>query len=333
MTGALEPDPRALRSPAHPGYFADPFVVRAPDGGYAAFGTQPGDGSPGHVFTVLLSEDLRAWKSGGLALGRLAPELGDEYWAPEACWRDGAWWMYYSVGRGIEGHHLRVARSESLTGPFTDLGVNLTDALTFAIDPHPFQDADGHWYLYFARDVLDSPRPGTHLAVGRLDSPTTLTDVRAALAPNADWQIYERNRHMYGAVYDWHTLEGPSVVRRHGRYWMTFSGGAWTGPGYAVSWATAPEPLGPWTHAPDTSASVLETGPALIGPGHNSLVVGPDGRDVIAFHAWSGDGLNREFHLASIDFTPDGPTVDLSDSGSRGASDQARTDSEVGWDH
>jgi hypothetical protein len=57
--------------------------------------------------------------------------------------------------------------------------------------------------------------------------------------------MYERSREMHGAVYDWHTLEGPSVVRRLGRYWMTYSGGAWTGEGYAVAWAVAESPLGP----------------------------------------------------------------------------------------
>jgi beta-xylosidase len=225
MTSSTQSPHGALRSATRPGYFADPYVVRAPNGSYAAYGTQPDGGSVDHVFEVLVSEDLRNWRSGGPALERLAPEVGDQYWAPEVCWRDGAWWMYYSVGRGIEGHHIRVARSEKLTGPFTDLGVNLTPLESFAIDPHPFQDTDGHWYLFFARDVLDSERPGTHLAVGRMDDPTTLTGVREALTPNADWQIYERDREMYGGVYDWHTLEGPSVVYRGGQYWMTFSGG------------------------------------------------------------------------------------------------------------
>lgn len=303
-----------LRPPARAGYFADPFLVRAPDGSYAAYGTQPDGGWDERMFEVLLSDDLRTWRSGGKVLERLAPEMGDQYWAPEVCWRDGSWWMYYSVGRGIEGHHVRVARSDDLTGPFTDVGVDLTPAESFAIDAHPFQDTDGTWYLYFARDVLDSERPGTHLAVGRMESPTSLIDVRVALAPYADWQIYERDRPMYDGVYDWHTLEGPSVVKREGQYWMTFSGGAWTGPGYAVSWASAPTPLGPWTHAPEHSAPVLGTGPTLTGPGHNSLVVGPDGQDVIAFHSWSGDGSRRELHLAGIRFTATGPTVDLSSS-------------------
>lgn len=54
-----------------------------------------------------------------------------------------------------------------------------------------------------------------------------------------------------------------------------------------------------------------ETGATLIGPGHNSLVVAPDGSDRIAFHAWNTDGTRREMHLAPIEFTRSGPVVSL----------------------
>ena len=306
------PDDR-LRTPARPGYFADPFVLRLGNEGYAAYGTHPEPPDGDEIFDVLLSPDLVSWTDAGAALQRLGPELGNQYWAPEVCHRDGAWWMYYSVGHDISGHHIRVARADEPTGPFIDLGVNLSPGESFAIDPHPFRDDDGRWYLFFARDVLDDSRPGTHLAVGRLDSPTQLTEARSALVPSADWQLYERARPMYGAVYDWHPLEGPSVVRRHDRYWMTYSGGAWTGPGYQVSWASAPHPLGPWEPAPQDAPPLLASGDRLIGPGHNSLVVGPDGEDVIAFHAWNAAGTERQLHLARIDFRPDRPLGSLGD--------------------
>jgi beta-xylosidase len=295
-----------------PGYFADPFVLSLPGGGYVAYGSGPpaeeGPSGP-RVFECLVSPDLRTWESAGMVLDRLAPEAGDEYWAPEVAHRDGAWWLYYSVGHGIRGHHLRVARGDRPTGPFTDTGVNLTPGERFAIDAHPFRDADGRWYLFFAHDVLDHPRPGTHLAVAALDEPTRIGPVSPVLEPDADWQIYERRRHMYGQVFDWHTLEGPAVVRRLGSYWMTFSAGAWTGPGYAVSWARAPDPRGPWTHAPAAEARLLATDGDLIGPGHNSIVTAPDGGDAIAFHAWDASRTARQMHIAPIEFRPSGPRV------------------------
>lgn len=296
-------------TPAWPGYFADPFIIRAGDG-YVAIGTEDPAPATGPAFPLLVSHDLTRWRAAGHALDRPDPALGDAFWAPEIAEADGAWWMYYSVGHGIAGHRVRVARANDATGPYRDLGVVVTPGERFAIDAHPFRDVDGTWYLFFARDVLDAERPGTHLAVAPLASMTELaSDPVEALAPYSDAHIYERDREMYGHRFTWHTLEGPSVVRRHGRYWMTFSAGAWTGPGYAVSWAVADHPLGPWTPAPASAARVLATGGGLVGPGHNSLVVGPDGDDMIAFHSWDERRTARRLHLAPIRFELDGPRV------------------------
>jgi GH43 family beta-xylosidase len=297
--------------PDYDGYFADPFVLRLDDGSYVAYGSSGAPATGGHVFEALVSDDLLSWHSCGPVLARLDPSLGDEYWAPEVIHGDGAYWMYFSVGHGIGGHQIRVARSESPLGPFADQGVSLTPRERFAIDAHPFVDFDGAAYLFFARDVLDTERPGTHLAVVRLaDWTATAGEPVAVLAPDADWQIYERDREMYGARHDWYTLEGPSVVRRHGRYWLTYSGGAWTGPGYSVSWAVADSPLGPWRSAPAGRPSLLQTTPDLIGPGHNSLTISPDGGDVIAFHAWDAAHTQRQLHVHRITFEPEGPRVD-----------------------
>lgn len=296
--------------PAWREYFADPFVLRCDDGRYLAVGTEGTAPAEGRLFPLLESDDLVGWRSRGRALERLDAGLGDAYWAPEITPAEGRWWLYYSVGHDIHGHHLRVATSVDRFGPYVDTGVVLTPGERFAIDPHPFLDDDGQRYLFFARDVLDSDRPGTHLAVAPLDGMQRFADATVpVLAPWADWQIYERDRLMYESRWTWHTLEGPSVVRRHGRYWMTFSAGAWTGSGYAVTWAVADHPLGPWEAAPDTHPPLLSSDETFLGPGHNSLTTAPDGGDVIVFHSWDRQRRHRRMHLRRIDFTPDGPRV------------------------
>ncbi|MFL5718187.1 MAG: family 43 glycosylhydrolase, partial [Chloroflexota bacterium] len=108
-------------------------------------------------------------------------------------------------------------------------------------------------------------------------------------------------------VYDWHTLEGPFVRKRLGRYWLLYSGGAWTGDTYAVSWAWADRPLGPWTDAPASVPPLLATVPGLVGPGHCSIVEGPDGEDWLAYHAWDPGVTARRMCLDRIEWTPDGP--------------------------
>jgi arabinan endo-1,5-alpha-L-arabinosidase len=293
------------RNPVHDGYFADPFVLRT-DGGYVAFGT--GAFVDGLAFEVLVSDDLVTWRSAGGALEPLSPEKGTDYWAPEVAEHDGAWWMYYSVGFGERGHHLRVARADRPTGPFRDEGVDLTPGELFAIDPSPFRDADGTWYLFFARDVLETDRVGTMLAVDVLDGMTRLRgEARTILRPSADWQVYRRDREMYGARYDWHTLEGPFVRRHGGRYWCFYSGGAWEEPTYGVACAVADHPLGPWRDAGDR---LLRTVPGhVVGPGHNCVVTGPGGGDVVVYHAWDAARTARRMCLDPLEWTGTGPRV------------------------
>lgn len=303
-----------MRPPASiDAYFADPFILQLTDGTYVAYGSADPTIRVPETLTVCAyhSLDLIEWECVGPVLEKVDPALGDSYWAPEVIFHDSSYWMFYSVGHGIHGHHLRIASATSPFGPFHDLGVNLTPGEAFAIDPHPFRAENGELYLYFARDVLDSDRPGTHLAVMAMESPTTPRSAPVeVLAPTADWQIYQRGREMYGETYDWHTLEGPSVVYRHDRYWMTYSGGAWTGADYAVSWASSRSPDGPWTPAPIETVRLLYSTPeGFTGPGHNSLVRDPTGRDVIAFHSWDENRTARHMHLNFITFGPDEPRI------------------------
>ncbi len=304
--------PGAYRNPVHDGYLADPFVLRT-DGpgspGYVAYGT--GSSSGGRVLEALVSPDLLSWTSVGCVLEALPGDPGWDYWAPEVAEAEGRWWMYYSVGEGDVGHTLRVAVADSPVGPFRDCGVDLTPMERFAIDPHPFRDEDGTWYLFHARDVLEGPRVGTMLTVDVLDSMTSLRgEPRTVLEPAHDWQVFQRQRYIHGAVYDWHTLEGPFVVRRHGRYHCLYSGGSWQGEGYRVGYAVADHPLGPWRE-PDPPRTVLETVPGhVLGPGHASVVVGPSGEDVLVYHAWDPGLTARRMCVDPLRWSPDGPVVD-----------------------
>jgi beta-xylosidase len=309
---------QTFTNPVADGYFADPFLVR--DGAtWYAYGTGlAGDAAAAdehnRVFEVRRSRDLVTWETLGCSL-EPPPDLPEpqlpgehrEFWAPEVVERDGRWLMYYSTGILDRGHRLRVAAASHPAGPFTDLGVDLAPAERFAIDPDPFRDDDGAWYLYYARDLLEGARVGTSIAVDRLVGPARLAgEPVAALPPSADWQLFRRSREMYGKVYDWHTLEGPFVRKRLGRYWMLFSGGAWTSGSYAVSWAVADTPLGPFIEAP-AGSMLLRTVPGLVGPGHCSVVEGPDGGDWLAYHAWDEAVVARRLCLDRIEWTPDGP--------------------------
>ena len=295
-----------MTEPVYPAYFADPFVLRH-DGAYYAYGTGPTDDD--RAFPVLRSEDLRQWVPLGGALD--PPERGETvaYWAPEVALAEGVFHMYYSAGNGDEGHTIRVATSHQPEGPMRDLGRDLTPDLPFAIDPHPFHDRDGTWYLFYARDFLDGDRVGTGLEVDRLVDMTRLAgNPQTVLRASSDWQIYQRNRHKYGREVDWHTREGPFVVERGGRSFCFVSGGNWQNDTYGISYAVADHPLGPWSEPRPGGPAVLATVPGrLIGPGHNSVVVGPEGADRLVFHAWNGARTARQMYVEPLAWGAGGP--------------------------
>jgi beta-xylosidase len=318
------------RAPVYPSYFADPFVW-SHKGVYFAVGTGALEahaqadrasealtvaGTPG-VFTLLRSTDFRAWSPIGCALEKLDPEFGDAYWAPEVAFAGGKFWMYYSVGRGDKSHHLRVATSASPEGPYRDTGEPLTTAFTvpFAIDASPFQDDDGEWYLFYARDFLDNDggaRVGTGVVVDRLIGMTRLAgEPRTVVRGRFDWQRFLSNRIMYGSRYDWHTIEGPCVRKRLGRYWCLFSAGRWENESYGVDWAFAGSVNGRWQYdGNENGARLLRTVPgSLIGPGHNSIATGPDGNDYIVYHAWDASMTARRMFIERLQWTENGPAL------------------------
>jgi beta-xylosidase len=308
--------PLCYRNPVWPGYFADPFVLRW-RGEYYAYGTGETLPAPvnseGRAFTVLRSRDLVHWTElgGALALPRGAETRA--FWAPEVADRDGRLFLYYSTapsGRD-ELHRIRVATATDPAGPFVDAGEVLPESEGFCIDAHPFRDPrDGMWYLFFAKDFFED-RTGTGLAVVPLreDMRGAAAESRPIIRANADWQIYERNRPLYGRQWEaWHTVEGPCVVAHEGRYYCFYSGGNWQTHLYGVSYAVAPHPLGPWEHAPGDAPLILRQRDEVLGPGHNSYVVASDGKtELLVYHAWDGARTARRMCLDRLVWTDQGP--------------------------
>lgn len=312
-------------NPVFPDYFADPFVWKHA-GVYYAVGTSPAEdrgevdeAGQRRVFSVLRSSNLVQWQCVGKALLRPDAALGDAFWAPEVAFRDGTFFLYYSVGFEDKGHQLRVATSTQPAGPYRDVGAPLLDPArcSFAIDPHPFRDEDGRWYLFYARDFLEGDggaRPGTALVVRRLETMTTLeADEHVVLRARHEWQRFERDRAIYGRRLDWHTLEGPSVWRHGGRYYCFYSGGRWQTESYGVDYAVAASVLGPYSdEGAEGGARILRTVPGqALGPGHNSIVLGPDGvTPYLAYHAWDREMSARRMFLDRLRWTSAGPRCD-----------------------
>ncbi len=190
-------------------------------------------------------------------------------------------------------------------------GVQLCPDEPFAIDPHPFRDTDGQWYLYYAVDRLEGERVGTTVVVDRLATMTRLAgQAQVAVPATGDWQLFLAQRTMYGQVYDWHTVEGPFVREREGRYYCLYSGGNWEQLTYGVSYAVADHPLGPFKEPDVEQPALLRTVPGrVIGPGHNSVVEGPDGEDYLVYHAWDPELTARRMCIDRLTWGPEGPST------------------------
>jgi beta-xylosidase len=301
-----------------PSYFADPFVLRVGDL-YYAYGTDGPEEitfqSIGRQFPVLRSRDLMGWEYIGGALMAAQSLAGLSFWAPEVVARDGRYFMYYSAG-GPEGQQqqIRVAVADGPMGPFLGDDTPVIPDEPFSIDAHPFRDPlDGKWYLFFAKDFFDEPT-GTGIAVAELSADMTsiVGEPRPLFRAQSDWQIFERDRLWYGKTWPtWYCVEGPFVVYRNGRYWMFYSGGRWESSNYGVGCAVSDHVLGPYRDAHVMKgASVLRTGGGLYGPGHNSVVIGPDGQDRICFHAWDEAYTARRLHIAALTWADSGPKVE-----------------------
>jgi len=303
-------------NPVWPRSFADPFVLRW-QGEYYAYGTGPAlpDTQTGEsrVFPLLRSRDLVHWEECSGALLPLTETEKRHYWAPEVVESEGRFYLYYSAsdGSGDETQRLRVAVADHPLGPFVDSGTLLLPDEGFSIDAHPFRDpADGRWYLFFAKDYFDA-RVGTALAVVPLaaDMISVSGPVQNAVRPVGDWQIYERNRMLYNQTWEaWHTVEGPFVLFDKGRYYCLYSGGNWQGAEYGVGYAVADQVLGPYQDSGLGPAVLKGVSGIVLGPGHNSVVLGPDNKTCfIVYHAWDAAKTARRLCIDPLVWTGTGP--------------------------
>lgn len=298
-------------NPVYLHYMADPFVLHH-NGYYYAYGTGPGD-AHGRQFPVLRSDNLIDWKMCSWALDPI-PDA-KEFWAPEVAYSEDIFYLYYSAS-GIAGrdHQLRVATSANPCGPFVDSGQVLVPNEAFTIDAHPFQDVDKQWYLFYAQDFLTLDgdyRVGTGIVVDKLlDMLTLAGNPQIVVRPHADWQLFQANRFMYNAVYDWHTIEGAALRLHNGRYYCFYSGGAWEQANYGISYVIADHPLGPYYRPEGINEPLLRSvAGKVIGPGHNSFTEGQDGTEYIVYHGWDSAMTARLMRLDHLEWENNTPII------------------------
>jgi beta-xylosidase len=309
--------PKTYTNPVYAGSMPDPFVLKH-RGVYYAFGTTGAERkSDGRIYTVLSSTNLVDWRELGGALTPPTADTAYQYWAPEVAEHGGRFYLYYSMGgKEEEKFEIRVATSERPEGPYKDAGAKLLDCVNnrFTIDAHPFRDTDGRWYMFYARNFPDTEggfHPGTALVVDRLVGMTKLAgECRTVVRARHPWTLYEANRRMnvYDQTFDWHTIEGAFVRKHRGRYYCFYSGSNYQTANYGVDYVVADSVMGPY-RGQGSEARILKGIPGKVrGPGHHSIVKGPDGRtDYLVYHAWDAEMKVRQMCIDKLTWGTDGP--------------------------
>ena len=272
--------------------FPDPFVLHVGDT-YYAYATN----GNGKQVQTLTSKDLVHWHPGPDALPHVAPKWAypNATWAPEVLPRaDGTYVLYYATSGRI-GH--AVARSP--LGPFHDDSTHPFISqlpLGGSIDPDPFRDTDGKLYLYWKNDGNSIGQP-TDIWVQRLSA----DGMRLLGKPRKTGETNDR-------VWESKVVEGPTMRKHDGRYYLFYSGGDYAGDDYAVGYATCASPLGPCRDAPENP--ILKTRCRAHGPGHNALIE-VHGQTWIVYHAWLPNhaGDKRVLWLDRLDWKDGRPVV------------------------
>jgi beta-xylosidase len=252
LTDAPKASAATYRNPVISGNLADPAVIHQ-DGVYYLYATGEVDGDSGtRVFT---STNLVDWVRGDVVFRPGQPHV----WAPDV-WRDpdsGRFYLYYTVNQTVG-----VAEGDGPLGPFK-ITRKFFDQ---AIDAHIFRDDDGRLYLYFVQ------LPGFRISVQRMASPTEAQgDPHEILSPEADWEKRAG-----------HVTEGPWIIKHAGRYYLIYSGSGADTPDYAVGYATASSPTGPFQRAAHNP--IVQRSEGLFGPGHGCAIQDSEGQWWHVYH-------------------------------------------------
>jgi beta-xylosidase len=171
-------------------------------------------------------------------------------------------YLYYTVNGRIG-----VASADRPDGVFSDRGALVSNG----IDAHLFRDDDGSYFLYYAR------YPDFAIFVQPMESPLRKKGAPVQLiSPSEAWEKKDRP-----------VTEAPWMIRHRGVYYLLYSGGSADSEDYAIGYATAKHPLGPFTKY--SGNPIIRKGDGILGPGHASLIRDQAGKLWMVYHQQQKD--------------------------------------------
>ncbi len=301
--------------------FGDPYVIY--DEGSERFYMYGTGGGAKNGFAAYSSADLKHWKNEGQVYfadnvngwSDSTAAWGGAYWAPEVYAHNGKFYMFYSAQwaenptNELENFRIGVAVSDSPTGPFVDMYKRpIFDPEYPIIDANIYFADDGRIFLYYSRCCYKHPvesevadwarRKGWYEEIeeswvygielkpdfsGVVGEPVMLLRPPVSMDDKqAEWE----SRSVTSREVNRRWTEGSFTFKHGDTYYMMYSANHFGGENYAVGYATASDPLGPYQKAENNPVLEKNTpqGGRVTGTGHNSVVLLPDGRMLCVYH-------------------------------------------------
>jgi len=334
------------------GVAADPSVLRKPtgevvkfDGKYWLYYTSEKGNVRG--YEVRSTVDFVEWKDEGVAFDATGTWARDAFWAPEGYEIDGKFYLFFSAQNAdfpwttAEKFNIGVAVADSPRGPFKLLKDEpIFDPGYPIIDANLFIDDDGTPYLTYSRccyqHAVESELAAKVRAEGKFKeieeswvygvkltkdfknvdgSPVVLLRPPVKLDDaQAEWE----SRSVASGEVNRRWTEGSALFKLNGKYYITYSANFFGGDWYAVGYATADAPLGPYTKAANNPILERNTnkGGIVRGVGHGNVFFSPDRSEMYYVYHARTEGHDRKLFIdrmfvdAKGVLTVDGPSVD-----------------------
>jgi len=255
-------------------FLADPTIYVS-NGKYYLTGTNGSDANVG--FPILVSKDLKNWSASGEASNELPLILSkgkhtfgtQGFWAPQLLKEGNYYYLTYTANEQTV-----LAKSSTLLGPYQQDKVAPIDASEKNIDSYLFKDQDGKYYLYHVRF-----NKGNYLWVAEFDfskgkiKPETL---KQCFPQTEAWEATP-------AYPSDPIMEGPTVLKLKNKYYLFYSANHYLNIDYAVGYAVADSPFGPWIKQQD-SPIIHRSLVGENGSGHGDIFEGLDGQLYYVYH-------------------------------------------------
>lgn len=214
-----------------------------------------------HILSMKSPSDKKAIDHGVALHVKDVPWAQRQFWAPDAAFRNGIYYLYFPAKAKDGAFYIGVATSSNPTGPFKPQAKPIKGS--FSIDPAVFVDDDGEAYMYFGGiwgGQLQRWQSGKF--VKKVDAPTDLEPApkKPALCPKVarlrddmlefaekprDLVILdEKGKPLRAGDHDRRFFEASWMHKYKGKYYYSYS----TGNTHFICYAIGDNPYGPFTY-------------------------------------------------------------------------------------